>query len=216
MSRPQVLPLGEAAFTIRLGEVASVQNAERAAALADFIRRRKLPGVTEVVPAVASVSVFYDPDAPDIRHAREQLAELAARLGSGAAEAAPFATHTIPVRYDGADLGEVAERTGFHRDEVVRRHTEREYHVLALGFLPGWAYLGPLDSALSLPRRDTPRTRVPAGSVAIMGSQTGIYPRVSPGGWHLIGSTSAVMFDADRESPSLLRAGDRVRFTEIP
>jgi KipI family sensor histidine kinase inhibitor len=87
--------------------------------------------------------------------------------------------------------------------------------VLAIGFLPGWAYLGPLDAALSLPRRSTPRTRIPAGAVAIMGAQTGIYPRVSPGGWNLIGSTDVALFDANRERPSLFHAGDRVRFTPV-
>jgi KipI family sensor histidine kinase inhibitor len=216
MTAPLVLALGEAAFTIRLGETASVPHAERAAALADFIRRQKLAGVTEVVPAVASVSVFYDPDAPAVAGARAALEAFVAELGDFSAAAAPFATHTVPTRYDGADLDDVAERTGVARDEIIRRHTDREYHVLALGFLPGWAYLGPLDPALSLPRRATPRTRVPAGSVAIMGAQTGVYPRVSPGGWHLIGSTSVVLFDAERESPSLFRAGDRVRFIAVP
>lgn len=216
MTTPRVLPLGEAAFTIRLGEAANVANAERSAALADFIRRRQFAGVTEVVPAVASVSVFYDPDVPGVIDARAGLEAFVAGLGDFSPESAPFATHSIPTRYDGADLDEVAERTGIARDEIIRRHAEREYRVLALGFLPGWAYLGSLDPALSLPRRATPRTRVPAGSVAIMGAQTGVYPRVSPGGWHLIGSTSVVLFDAERESPSLFRAGDRVRFTPIP
>jgi len=216
MTAPLVLPLGEAAFTIRLGESATVANAERAAALADFIRRQRFAGVTEVVPAVASVSVFYDPDAPAVVDARAVLETFVAGLGDFSPESAPFATHAIPTRYDGADLDEVAERTAIARDEIIRRHVEREYRVLALGFLPGWAYLGPLDPALSLPRRATPRTRVPAGSVAIMGAQTGVYPRVSPGGWHLIGSTSVVLFDAARESPSLFRAGDRVRFVAIP
>jgi KipI family sensor histidine kinase inhibitor len=216
MTAPLVLPLGEAAFTIRLGEAASVPNAERAAALADFIRRRQFDGVTEVVPAVASVTVFYDPDAPAVVDARAALETFVTELGDFPATGAPFATHEIPTRYDGADLDEVAERTGIARDEIIRRHVEREYRVLALGFLPGWAYLGPLDPALSLPRRATPRTRVPAGSVAIMGAQTGVYPRVSPGGWHLIGATSVVLFDADRDAPSLFRAGDRVRFVAIP
>jgi KipI family sensor histidine kinase inhibitor len=212
----RVLPLGEAGFTIRLGETATVEHAERAAALAEFIRRRKFAGVTEVVPAVAAVAVFYDPDSPAIVNARAQLEAFVAELGDRTPEASAFVTHEIPTRYDGEDLDDVAARTGIARDEVVRRHSAREYRVLALGFLPGWAYLGPLDSALSLPRRATPRTRVPAGAVAIMGAQTGIYPRVSPGGWHLIGSTTTVMFDANRESPSLLRAGDRVRFVPAP
>lgn len=213
---PVVLPLGEAAFTIRLGETATVDNAERAAALADFIRRRGFAGVSEVVPAVAAVSVFYDPEFRDVGNMRSALEQFVADFGGRTPEAAVFATHDIPTRYDGEDLDDVAVRTGMERHDVVRRHSMQEYRVLALGFLPGWAYLGPLDPALSLPRRATPRTRVPAGAVAIMGAQTGVYPRVSPGGWHLIGSTSAVMFDANREPPALLRAGDRVRFVPTP
>jgi KipI family sensor histidine kinase inhibitor len=98
---------------------------------------------------------------------------------------------------------------------VIARHSEREYAVLAIGFAPGFAYLGELDPALVLPRRDSPRARVPAGAVAIAGAQTGIYPRVSPGGWHLLGTTDAVLFDAARESPALFRAGDRVRFVPV-
>jgi KipI family sensor histidine kinase inhibitor len=216
-----VLPLGEAAFTIRLGEVATVELAERSAALADAVRSAGLDGVTEVVSAVASVTVYLETadrrtQSADARAMLQQrLAEFAAAQYDGATGARIFATHTIPTKYDGADLDEVAERTGLARDDVILRHTAVEYHVLAIGFLPGWGYLGPLDASLALPRRASPRTRIPAGSVAIAGVQTGIYPRVSPGGWNLIGSTDAVLFDAERERPSLFRAGDRVRFTPV-
>ena len=95
---------------------------------------------------------------------------------------------------------------------MIRRHTAPEYYVYVLGFAPGWAYLGDLDPALALPRRPTPRTRVPAGSVAIAGVQTGVYPLATPGGWHLIGNTSLRMFDPTRDPAALLRVGDRVRF----
>jgi KipI family sensor histidine kinase inhibitor len=170
----------------------------------------------EVVPSVASVAV-YVADAgsgtgdrlEEIEHA---LVELARSFPDTRYPAPHTRTHRIPVDYNGSDLDEVAERTGVSRDDVISRHSSREYHVLALGFLPGWAYLGPLDPALRLPRRTTPRTRIPAGSVAIAGAQTGVYPRVSPGGWHLLGTTDVVLFDVDRERPSLFRPGDRVRF----
>jgi len=211
VTSPLVLPLGEAAFMVRLGETTSVEVSERSAALAEAIRRAGLDGVTEVVPAIASVAVFYEP-----MRVRRDTADLLRRFvgesqGAAAARTA-FLTHAIPTRYDGEDLDAVAERVGLSREEVVRRHAEREYHVLALGFLPGWAYLGMIDPALALPRRTTPRTRVPAGSVAIMGQQTGVYPRVSPGGWHLIGSTDTVLFSTERERPALFAPGDRVRF----
>ncbi|HEX9167224.1 MAG TPA: 5-oxoprolinase subunit PxpB, partial [Gemmatimonadales bacterium] len=118
----------------------------------------------------------------------------------------------IPVRYDGPDLEWVAARTGLNPDEVVRRHSARLYTVYLLGFVPGFAYLGELDPTLVLPRRSTPRQRVPAGSVAIAGAQTAVYPLATPGGWHLIGQTTLRLFDPEREPPALLAAGDTVRF----
>jgi len=212
---PVVLPLGEAAITIRLAETAGVDVAERAAALAEVIRTAAIDGVTEVVPAIASVSVFYNLRDASVAAPTAHVLDVVAQAGALTSAAASFAAHTIPTRYDGPDLDEVAERVHVPRDEVIRRHAEREYHVLAIGFLPGWGYLGPLDPALSLPRRTTPRTRVPAGSVAIAGVQTGVYPRVTPGGWHLIGATDVVLFDPAREPPALFRAGDRVRFVPV-
>lgn len=213
----KILPLGEAALTFRIGDAATVENAERAASLADAIRRQELDGVTDVVPSVASVSVYFDSDGGDAGRAQRieaALHAIIARLPEGRSllPGTRFTAHSVPVEYNGADLDEVAERTGLLRETVIERHSAREYHVLALGFLPGWAYLGPLDPALKLPRRTTPRTRIPAGAVAIAGLQTGVYPRVSPGGWHLLGTTDAVLFDASRERPALFRPGDRVRF----
>ena len=215
MTAPIVLPLGEAAFTIRLGEVASVANAQKAAALAKAIEHAKLRGVSEIVPAVASVAVFYEPAGTNQVQRKHALESLVAH--SSSLPLLPSSqVHAIPTRYDGVDLDDVATRVGLSTDDVVRLHSDREYHVLSLGFLPGWAYLGELDPALALPRRSTPRTRIPAGAVAIMGSQTGIYPRVSPGGWNIIGSTSVVLFDANRDAPALFAPGDRVRFTPVP
>jgi KipI family sensor histidine kinase inhibitor len=215
VSDPLVLPLGEAAVTIRLAEIGGVEVAERAAELAESIRREGIDGVTEVVASIASVSVYYE-----LRNANCELRTRGVRKVLGrsrelASSATAFATHVIPTRYDGPDLDSVAERVQMSRAAVILAHSSREYHVLAIGFLPGWGYLGPLDPALSLPRRTTPRTRVPAGSVAIAGAQTGVYPRVTPGGWHLIGSTDVVLFDPQRDPPSLLRAGDRVRFSPV-
>jgi KipI family sensor histidine kinase inhibitor len=115
----------------------------------------------------------------------------------------------------GPDLDAVAEHAGLSRDDVIARHAAAEYTVAMLGFAPGFPYLLGLDRALQVPRRPSPRTRVPAGSVAIGGAQTGIYPRELPGGWHLIGRTPLVLFDPAREPPCLLAPGDRVRFREI-
>jgi KipI family sensor histidine kinase inhibitor len=118
----------------------------------------------------------------------------------------------LAVYYDGADLAAVADRSGLTSAEVVRRHADREYVVLFCGFSPGFGYLTGLDEQLKLPRLGTPRTSVPAGSVAIADEFTGIYPRASPGGWHLLGHTEASLFDVQRDPPALLTPGRRVRF----
>jgi KipI family sensor histidine kinase inhibitor len=144
-------------------------------------------------------------------------AELAALVqGSGAPDSNPAGRLTeIPVAYDGPDLGEVAALTGLSPEEVVARHTGAEHVAAFLGFQPGFAYLIGGDELLHVPRRDVPRTQVSGGTVAIAGPYSGVYPRDSPGGWRLLGSTTAVMFDPTREPPALLAPGDRVRFVAV-
>ena len=213
---PPVVALGEAAWTVALGDRVDAAIHERVTALAAAIEAARPPGVLEVVPAYAAVTVFFDPAAADAGALREQLARLASTQTVRPSVVPSFRRFTIPVTYDGPDLDEVAARTGLSRDEVILRHTAPEYRVYLLGFAPGFAYLGDLDPSLVLPRRSTPRTRVPAGSVAIAGAQTGVYPLATPGGWHLIGTTPLAMFDPAREPAVLLRVGDRVRFEKIP
>ena len=214
---PPVLPLGESAWTIVLGDRVDRELHQRVLALARSIEAAGLPGVSELVPAYATLTVFCE-SAARAEEVRAGLLPVLGKMGPDAELRAPGSDVpliTIPVRYDGPDLDEVAERTGLTRDEVIRRHSGREYEVFLLGFAPGWAYLGELDPALQLPRRDAPRIRVPAGSVAIAGAQTGVYPIATPGGWHLLGTTTVAMFDRERNPPSLLRPGDRVRFEAI-
>lgn len=165
-------------------------------------------GVVDVVPAERTVLVrCMDGDALD---------RLIPRLGSlGAPADDPSGAETavtIPVRYDGPDLASVAEATGLAVDDVVALHTRAEYRVAFCGFAPGFAYLSGLPAALRLPRRPTPRTRVPAGSVAIAAHYASVYPLESPGGWHLIGTTELAMWDVDRDPPALLSPGTPVRF----
>lgn len=213
-SPPRILPLGDAAFSLVLGPTVDAATEARVVALGRAVEAARLPGVIETVPAYTTLTVHYDPFVVDAGALRDSLR----RVVASPLEADPAAAGRVmevPVRYDGPDLADVAARIGLPDDEVVARHLGREYRVVLLGFVPGFAYLAELDPSLVLPRRDTPRTRVPAGSVAIAGAQTGIYPSATPGGWHLIGSTPARLFDPDRTPPNLLRVGDRVRFVRI-
>jgi len=171
-------------------------------------------GIRNVVPGAATVLVVAT-NAVQISAALNALAELPAFLADHA-EPAAAVTVELRVRYDGADLTAVAKATGLSVQEVIRRHSDVTYEAAFTGFAPGFAYLAGLDPALHLPRRKTPRPSVPAGSLAIADVYTAVYPQPSPGGWHLLGSTAAVMFDASRSSPSLLRPGSYVRFVAEP
>lgn len=192
--------------------------------LAAALRDAAPPWLRDLVPAYASLGVFVDPERFDPGHADsgDVLDWLQAQLDSldlaDDAASPPRAPIEIPVRYGGAhgeDLDTAAQALGLDADTLVARHCAGEYTVAMLGFAPGFPYLLGLDPALALPRLSSPRTRVPAGSVAIGGAQTGIYPRESPGGWRLLGRTPLRLFDPARPQPSLLQPGDRVRFRAI-
>jgi len=214
---PTVHALGESAITLSWGSTVSLELNARVHRAAARILAADLPAIVDVVPAYAALTVFYDPLHTDFPEMADRLHQLAvAATEPGAPASAPI-EHDIPVVYDGPDLEEVARQTGLKVSEVVHRHTAREYRVYLLGFVPGFAYLGELDPALVVPRHGSPRKRIPAGSVAIAGSQTAIYPLDTPGGWHLIGRTSVSVFDPARDPAALLRPGDLVRFVaEVP
>ena len=201
-------PLGEACLVVRFGTgVDAVTSALTAAAL---------PGVVDVAPTFNTVAVVFDPHQADPRALSGAILADLQNLNSG--DPTPGTLVEIPVAYggdDGPDLATVAAHAGLDSDEVVRLHTTADHVVGMIGFAPGFPYLLGLPAALSIPRRPTPRTSVPAGSVAIAERQTGIYPRTSPGGWHVIGRTPRAMFDPHRDPPALLRAGDRVRFVPV-
>jgi KipI family sensor histidine kinase inhibitor len=211
MSSPLITPLGDTLLTVTLGEGISEDLNALVVARAAQIAEASLIGVTDVVPSYAALGVHYDPLVTGFADLRDRVAEIM-ESDPAAAAVSDSRLHTIPVRYDGPDLDEVARRTGLEPRDVIEIHQASVYRVFVIGFVPGFGYLGPLDARLSLPRRDSPRQRVPAGSVAIAERQTAIYPSVTPGGWHLIGSTDAIMFDPSREQPSILRAGDSVKF----
>jgi KipI family sensor histidine kinase inhibitor len=179
------------------GVLLEVDDNAAALRLATSLRARG--GFVDVVAGHRTVLVTWTGERPEFA------------FDDAPVESAPGRLVEVPVRYDGADLGEVASLTGV--DDVVELHTGVEYTVGFVGFAPGFAYLLGGDERLSVPRLDTPRERVPAGSVALAGPYSGIYPRESPGGWRLIGRTDVVLFDAARDRPALLEPGDRVRFS---
>lgn len=188
----------------------------RAAVAAEALQFERPFGIRDATAAFEKLLVEVSKlDAPD---------RLIKQLAGWLADLPPLAVsspalHVIPVRYDGEDLAEVARHAGCHADEVVRRHLAPEYTVALIGFAPGFPYLDGLDPVLHTPRRPAPRTRLPAGAVAIGGSHTGIYSLPTPGGWNWIGNTDVVLFDplaTDRDDHGvLLRTGDRVQFIEI-
>ena len=187
-----------------------------AVGLADAVRSARLPGVRDVIVTYRSVAVSFDPLAVDADRLADQMREIATAARQSPLDAEPIVE--IPVRYggaDGPDLAEVARFAGCSEQEVVRRHGAPSYRVYMLGFMPGFAYMAPVEDRIAMPRRATPRIRVPAGSVGIAGRQTGVYPGESPGGWQLIGRTSITLFALDRDPPALLRPGSRVRFVAV-
>ncbi len=213
--RLQALPLGDSAVTIAFGTERSPELLQRIHSVARSLAAAQIPNVEEVVPAYLALTVFYDPLQASYREMSERLVAFCEQAKRPATSAIQPRQHIIPVRYDGIDLESVASATGLSTEEVVRRHSGRTYTVDLLGFVPGYGYMSELDPALRIPRRPEPRPRVAAGSVAIAGSQTGVYPLDTPGGWHLLGRTTAVMFDATREPEALLAAGDTVRFERV-
>lgn len=213
-----ILPLTESAILVRMGDGEAIDPAivDAVGALALAIDRAAISGVTDVVPAYATILVELDAERTDGATVEEVIRRLA--VGNLAGPDEERRVVIIPVAYGGEygpDLEETATTLALTSEEVVRLHTGAKYQVACLGFSPGWAYLMGLPSALTIPRRKEPRTRIPAGSVAIGGAQTGVYPSETPGGWHLLGRTPLRMFDPHRSEPSLLRTGDYVRFAPI-
>ena len=216
----RILDAGDAALTIEFGSIIDPALLAEVNALDAAVLRRKqageLPGVIETMPTFRSLTVFFDPLVTDRDAVLATLQPLIAAAEHGSTTDGRH--WRLPVCYEGEaapDLAEVAGAIGIGEDEVVALHSGAEYLVYMIGFLPGFPFMGDLPERLRLPRRAQPRVRVPAGSVAIATGLTAIYPWESPGGWHLLGRCPVPLFDARRTSPSLLAAGDRVRFVPV-
>jgi KipI family sensor histidine kinase inhibitor len=218
-----ILPFGEEAVLVTFGNRVDVALSRRVrrleAAVVDAAERGIPFGVP--VPAYASLLIPFNLERLDGEEARREVAALMGRLGVADGPEPPTAPGRlveVPTRYggeDGPDLADVADAAGLTPDQVVELHASRAYDVFMLGFAPGFAYLGVLPEAIVVPRRVTPRPRVPAGTVAIAEQQTAIYPVESPGGWNLIGRTDVRPWDAGRDPVALIAPGDRVRFVPV-
>lgn len=221
----QIFSMGDRALVVEFGRTLNNAFTLRARALCEYLLAHPLPCMTDVVPSYASVTVHFDAIAAVAHFRAVSPLEAMREVLQQAVERAPHAprrrarTLDIPVCYGGEygeDLDAVARHCKLTTDEVIRLHARALYEVSMLGFVPGFGYLGGLDRRLATPRRDTPRKRVPTGSVGIGGEQTAVYPMETPGGWNLIGRTPRKLLDFDRvDGPSEMAAGDHVRFVPI-
>ena len=212
--KSRIVPLGDSSLLVRLGDEINLAVNQRVHALASLVEASSINGIIETVPAYATLLVHYDPLILSfiqiINHLRARITQMEETVSRKPLQV------QVPVRYGdefGPDLEFVASHCGLHVEDVIRIHTERIYTIFMMGFTPGFPYMGKLDDAIVTPRLQTPRTRVPAGTVAIAGSQTGIYSIDSPGGWRLIGWTPLQLFNPTYEMPFLFAPGDEVKFT---
>src|SRR5687767_10132210 len=216
MAELSIVAAGDSAFVVQLPARIDPEINARLVALGEVVRRRYATSVMDAVVGYHTLTVYFDPLRVDAEWLEAEVRGVLEDDTVG--DVREGAQVDIPVCYGGdlgPDLREVATRIGATEEEVIQLHTSREYRVYVVGFVPGFPYMGVVDERLALPRRSVPRTKVPAGSVAIAAGQTGIYPTETPGGWHILGRTPIRPFDAAREQPVLLRAGDRVRFVPM-
>jgi KipI family sensor histidine kinase inhibitor len=213
---PRLLPAGDAAVSVELADDISREANARALTLERLLLDARLPGLVDTVPTFRSLLVYYDPLVLPWAALRAQLSHLMARLAE--AHPPPGRRVELPCAYGGPhgpDLDEVARRLALAPAEVVRLHAQAEHYVYFVGFTPGLPYMAGQPPELTIPRLDRPRTKTPAGSVAIGGAQTSIYSVESPGGFWLLGRTPVRLYDPAAADPILLRAGDHVRFRPI-
>lgn len=212
----RVTPLGDSAVLVQFKQTIDLETHRMVKSFAKHLEQRPLPGMIEYIPAFASIAVIYDMMQTSFTAVRSGLLNLAASLEQQAEDRPK--TVEIPVCYGGElgpDLAFVANHNGLTEEEVIQIHSGNEYLVYMIGFAPGFPYLGGMSERIATPRRQTPRLSIHPGSVGIAGNQTGVYPIETPGGWQLIGRTPTALFRPSEYPPTLLQAGDIVRFRPI-
>ncbi|MCS7125154.1 MAG: 5-oxoprolinase subunit PxpB [Candidatus Bathyarchaeota archaeon] len=210
------LPFGDAALTVEFGTVINLAVNHKVIALNEALMKASIPGIEELVPTYRSLLIRYDPAKITYERLVAQIREVEEKLKETPRE--KKRKLTVPVVYGGVygpDLGFVADYHGSTESQVVKFHSGKEYRVYMIGFVAGFPYLGDVPDEIATPRLETPRLRVPAGSVGIAEKQTGIYPCEAPGGWRIIGRTPIKLFDPQWQPPALLKPGDTVKFKPI-
>lgn len=216
MSEISILTAGDSSLLIQFGNEISPEINQRIKATVQLMREQHIEGVLDVIPAFCSLLINYDPRVISYSEITKRIRKLL--KVEMKAEDEKKKVFEIPVCYGGKygpDLAYIAEHAGMTEEEVIALHSSKDYLIYMLGFLPGFCYLGGLDERLHTPRLATPRIKIDAGSVGIGGSQTGIYPMDSPGGWQLMGMTPVKTYDPEREVPILVEAGDYIRFVPV-
>lgn len=214
----QCFPAGDRAILVQLGNAIDEAVNDKVRALYRAVLAAADPAVIEAVPAYTTLLVHYRPELRSFAEMKALLTDLAAKAAADGTAEAGRRTLVVPVCYGlhfGPDLWEMEEKLGLSRQEIIDLHSGRDYRIYMMGFLPGFVYLGGMDERLAYPRLKKPRLRIEAGAVGIAGSQTGIYPSVSPGGWRIIGSTPLLLFDPARDPAVPVSAGDAIRFRPI-
>ena len=216
MKNLRILPAGDSALLVQLESRIDPAISGAVIALAGALEERFGAILRDIVVGYCSVTVYFNPLSVDVAWLESVIAETASGVLDNDPAAGPLLE--VPVCYGGdlgPDLPEVARFARCSEEETIALHSEVTYRVYVVGFVPGFPYMASVDPRLALPRRSSPRTRVPAGSVAVAAGQTGIYPAETPGGWHLIGRTHVKPYDPRRAEPFLFKPGDRVRFIPI-
>lgn len=216
MRKPEILPAGDSALVIDFGNEISEEINDAVHGLMAWLTAKNIAGITEMVPTFRSLMVCYEPRQVRFKALAAVIAEFSPE--SAAAGCNEKLVWQIPCCYEAEyapDLSDMSTLLGLTPEEIIAIHSGTDYKIYMLGFLPGFVYLGGMDERIAAPRLQTPRVKIPAGSVAIGGSQTGVYPMDSPGGWRIIGSTPTDFYNPDREKPILCSAGEYIRFVPV-